>query len=130
MNPVKDCNDRLITGVLDRAFKVHRNLGPGLLESVYQACLAHELVKAGIAFEREVALPVHYDGVDLHLGFRLDFLIGDNLIIETKTVDALAPVHLAQMLTYLKRSHIRRGLLLNFHVPVLKNGIKRVINSY
>ncbi len=131
MERTVDCPERLITDAIQCAYNVHRQIGPGLLESVYQVCLAYELTKAGICFQREVALPVVYDGdVQLETGYRLDFLIENVLIIETKTVEELAPVHLAQVLTYLRLAKLRRGLLINFYVPRIKEGIKRVVNGW
>jgi len=106
---------------------VHRALGPGLLESAYQVCLAHELTLRGIAFEQEKALPVEYKGVRLDCGYRLDFLVAGKVVVELKAVDELHPVHEAQLLTYLKLTGCKVGLLINFNVQVLKNGIKRMV---
>ena len=112
--------------VADAAYTVHRALGPGLLESVYEVCLAHELGKRGLKVERQVTLPILYDSVRLDAGLRLDILVQDCLAVELKAVDALLPVHQAQLLTYLKLAGHRLGLLINFNVPVIKNGIKRM----
>ena len=111
---------------VDSAFAVHTALGPGLLESVYESCLAHELRKRDLLVERQVPLPVKYDGLELEAGFRLDLLVNRALIIELKTVDSLLPIHHAQILTYLKLSGLRLGLLINFNSATLKSGIKRV----
>ena len=114
--------------VIGHAIKVHRTLGPGLLESVYVACLAHELRKAGIDFDTQRTLPVRYDGIFIDCGFRLDLIVGGQVIVEIKSVKALALIHTAQVLTYLKLTGCPVGLLINFNVPLLKDGLKRVIN--
>lgn len=116
--------------VLECAYKVYSELGPGLLESAYQACLEYELLEKGLQVEREKPLPVVYKDVKLDCGYRLDFVVENKLILEIKSVEDLAPIHLAQVLTYLKLSNIRYGLLLNFNVRRLKDGIKRVVNGY
>jgi GxxExxY protein len=119
----------LATRVLDAAFAVHRQLGPGLLEAAYKACLLHELRLAGLAVEAEVPVPVVYRGEKLaEVGYRIDLLVERELIIEIKTLEAVAPVHHAQLLSYLKLSHRRLGLLINFNVPMLKDGIWRRVN--
>jgi GxxExxY protein len=118
--------DFLAKTAVDCAFAVHSALGPGLLESVYETCLAHELHKRGLQVERQVPLPVRYDGLELEAGFRLDLLVNRNLIIELKTVEVLLPVHHAQVLTYLKLSGLRLALLINFNSVTLKSGIKRI----
>lgn len=118
--------DGELTGqIIGAAIEVHRALGPGLLESAYQACLARELSLRGIAFEREKPLPVEYKGLELDCGYRLDFLVEDRVVLELKAVDRLLPVHEAQLLTYLKLTGCRVGLLINFNVAVLKEGIVR-----
>jgi len=123
--------DKELTGlVLKCAFKVHSNLGPGLLESVYQHCLAYEMSRAGLAIEMERPLPVIYEGVKLNCGYRLDLVVENRLILEIKSVDGLAPIHFAQVLTYLKISGFELGLLLNFNVESMKNGIRRIVNNY
>lgn len=114
--------------VIGLAITVHRALGPGLLESAYTACLAHELRKAKLPFEAQQALAVEYDGVLLDCGYRLDFIVGGQLVVEVKSVQALAPIHTAQVLTYLKLTGCPLGLLINFNVPLLKHGIRRLIN--
>ena len=113
--------------VLGLAFEVHTQLGAGLLESTYETCLFHEIIEAGIKVERQKKLPIIYKGSKLDTDYRLDLLIDDRLIIELKSVEALLPVHSAQILTYMKLSNIKYGLLLNFNVASLKYGIKRFI---
>jgi GxxExxY protein len=115
--------------VLDAAFKVHTALGPGLLESSYQECLAYELKKSGLKVVKEKPLPLVYEEVKLECGYRVDLLVENKFIVEIKSVDSLNDIHLAQLLTYLKLADIKLGLLLNFNVNSLKSGIKRVINS-
>ena len=124
--PIPTDVEVVATQVVDAAYRVHSALGPGLLESVYEVCLAHELSKRGVAVCRQVLLPVIYDGVTLDAGLRLDLLVGNCLIVELKTVEQLMPIHSAQVLTYLKLTGHRLGLLINFNVPVIKDGIKRV----
>ena len=118
--------DTVARSTVDCAFRVHQQLGPGLLESVYEVCFAHELTKAGLRFERQFALPVVYDGLKLEAGLRLDFLIENMLVVELKAVEQLLPVHQAQVLTYLKLSSKRLGLLINFNTPLFKDGIRRL----
>lgn len=113
--------------IVDAAMKVHTVLGPGLLESAYHACLTHELRKCGLKVQPQVEMPVRYDGVDIDLGYRIDLLVEDAVIVELKAVEKIAPVHEAQLLSYLKLSGKRLGLLINFHVPHLRNGIKRMV---
>ena len=120
--------DALTHDVIGAAIEVHRELGPGLLESVYEVCLCHELRLRNIECVSQVRLPVHYKGAELDADFRIDILIPDRLIIEVKAVERMLGVHDAQLLTYLKLSKIRVGLLLNFNVPVLKDGVKRLVN--
>ncbi len=115
--------------VLSSAIKVHRNLGPGLPESAYQKCLAYELNKNNLLIETEKALPLVYEDVQLEVGYRVDIFINRKVIIELKAVEALTDVHLAQTLTYLKLSDCKLGLLINFNVPLLKDGFKRVVNN-
>ena len=111
--------------IIGAAIEVHRTLGPGLLESVYQACLAHELTERGIAFVQEKAIPVVYKDHQVDCGFRLDFLVADKVVVELKAQDSLQPVHEAQLLTYLKLTGCKVGLLINFNAPLLKDGIVR-----
>jgi GxxExxY protein len=119
--------ERIATEVVDSAFKVHSTLGPGLLESVYETCLTHELRKRGLKVQNQVTLPIIYDGVRLEAGLRIDLLVENQLVVEIKAVEAMAPVFEAQLLTYLKLTRNRLGLLVNFNVPRIKEGIKRVI---
>ena len=115
--------------VITAAMRVHSELGPGLLESTYTACLQHELKKAGLKSDAQVGLPVVYDGVKLDLGYRIDILVEDLVIVELKSVDAIAPVHQAQIISYVKLSGRSLGLLINFNVAHLKDGIKRFVNG-
>ena len=121
--------NEIATAVLDAAFKIHRILGPGLLESVYQATLDFELRKRGLRVVQQVGLPVYYEEIKLELGFRVDLIVADKVIIEIKSVEALAPVHRKQLLTYLRLMNLRLGLLLNFNVELIKHGIQRVVNG-
>jgi len=114
--------------IIECAIKVHRVLGPGLLESTYEACLVHEIRKAGLKVESQVFLPVIYEGIEIDAGYRLDILVEDAVIIELKAVESILSIHEAQLLTYLKLSHKKLGLLINFNVVLLKNGIKRKVN--
>ena len=116
---------KLTSQIIGAAIEVHKALGPGLLESAYQACLARELSLRRVPFEREKPLPVEYKGVQLNCGYRLDFLVNDKVVVELKAVERMHPVHEAQLLTYLMLSGCRVGLLINFNVPVLKDGIVR-----
>jgi GxxExxY protein len=115
--------------VITAAMRVHSELGPGLLESTYTACLQYELRKAGLKSDAQVGLPVVYDGVKLDIGYRIDLLVEDLVIVELKSVDAIAPVHQAQIISYLKLSGRSLGLLINFNVVHLKDGIKRFVNG-
>jgi GxxExxY protein len=116
--------------VIGAAISVHRALGPGLLESTYEACLEFELLKRGFAVERQKALPVIYGGVTLECGYRIDLLVNGCVLVELKAVETLAKIHEAQVLSYLKLSGCRVGLLINFNVLVLKDGIRRLVNHY
>lgn len=113
--------------IIGAAIEVHRHLGPGLLESTYQACLARELELESIPFEREKPVPVEYKGFNVDCGYRLDFVVDGKVIVELKSVDAISAVHSAQLMTYMRLSGLKVGLLINFNVPVLKNGIKRIV---
>ena len=115
--------------VLGCALTVHRALGPGLLESVYETCLAHELSKAGMAFDRQLPLPVRYDGVAIDSAFRLDLLVDSLVVIEVKAVDQIVDVHRAQLLSYLKLGGYKLGYLLNFNVARMRDGIVRMANG-
>ncbi len=114
--------------IVDAAMTVHTVLGPGLLENAYEVCLKHELLKRGLRVEQQVALPVVYDGIKIDLGYRLDLLVAQEVIVELKAVDKVTPLHEAQLLSYLKLGRKRLGLLINFNVVHLKNGIKRMAN--
>jgi GxxExxY protein len=126
-DPVPADVELLAKDVVDAAYRVHRELGPGLLESVYEACLDHELRKRGCKVETQVPVPVVYDGLRLDAGLRLDLLVGGRLIVEVKSVERMNPVYDAQLLTYLKLTGLRLGLLINFNVGVIKKGINRVV---
>ena len=119
--------DRLTEQVIGLAIEVHRHLGPGLLESAYETCVCFELDSVGLKSGRQVPLPVTYKGVKLDCGYRLDIVIEGQLIVELKTVDRLMPIHDAQLLTYLRLSGIRTGLLLNFNTALLKDGLRRLV---
>lgn len=114
--------------IIDCAIKVHRRLGPGLLESTYEACLSHELRKAALKVDSQIALPIIYDDIFIEAGYRIDLLVEDTVVVELKSVERVLPIHEAQLLTYLKLSKMKLGLLINFNVTLLKNGIKRMIN--
>lgn len=111
--------------IIGLAMKVHTQLGPGLLESAYERCLCHELEKTGIPYQRQIAMPLVYDGIELDCGYRADLLIATEVIIEIKSVDQIQPLHEAQLLTYLRNSPCRIGLLINFNTQSLKDGIRR-----
>ncbi|MBM4040703.1 MAG: GxxExxY protein [Planctomycetes bacterium] len=113
--------------IIGAMIEVHRHLGPGLLESAYERCVAHELELRQIPWEAEKPLPLEYKGVKLDCGYRLDLLVAGRVIVEIKTVDQFAPVHEAQLLTYMRLTKVRVGLLVNFNVPVLKDGIRRLV---
>jgi GxxExxY protein len=124
---VRDLNNLSGTTV-DAAIQVHSALGPGLLESAYETCLAHELQERGLRVRTQVALPVVYKTIQMDLAYRIDLLVEESIVVELKTVSKLLPIHEAQLLTYLKLSGHRIGLLLNFHVPLMREGIKRMVN--
>ena len=117
------------TLVVDSAMKVHSALGPGLLESAYRTCLAHELEMRGLDVSQEKSLPVRYEGIEISVGYRIDLLLNQKVIVELKAVERLLPIHTAQVLSYLKLSGCKLGFLINFNVPHLKDGIKRVVNG-
>jgi GxxExxY protein len=121
--------DRLSREIIGAAIEVHRHLGPGLLESAYEECLCQELKLLTIPYERQKPLPISYKGVQLDCGYRLDLLVADTVILELKSVEKLEPIHQAQLLTYLKLSRLKLGILINFNVPILKQGIKRIVNN-
>ncbi len=129
MKPKKKLYDQQITGeIIGAAIEVHRELGPGLLESSYEICLARELELRGISFDFELPLPLEYKGVRLDCGYRLDLLVAGTVIVEVKSVENLAPIHDAQLLTYLKLTGVKVSLLINFNVVVLKAGLKRLVH--
>ena len=115
--------------VFDCALKVHQTLGPGLLESAYEECLFFELKKSGLKIEKQKPLPLIYEEINLEIGYRLDILVENKLILEIKSVDALNEIHFSQLLTYLKLTNCKLGLLINFNVVLIKNGIRRVVNK-
>jgi GxxExxY protein len=123
----EDCQeDKIGAQIVDAALKIHKQLGPGLLESAYQTCLTYELRKRGLRVECEVNQPVDYDGKKIEVGYRLDMLVEDCVIVENKAVEKVIPVHEAQLLTYLKLRKCHIGYLINWHVPLIKDGIKRI----
>ena len=117
-------------GIIAAAIEVHRHLGPGLLESAYQECVCYELSRMGLAFTREVHLPLSYKGLQLDCSYRVDLLVEDAVVVELKSIEQILRIHSAQLLTYLRASHKQVGLLINFNVLVLKDGIKRIVNGY
>ena len=125
--PIPEEVDNIGEGIVDSAFAVHKALGPGLLEQVYEICFCHELKKHGFSFKRQVPVPVTYDGIEMSAALRLDILVNNLVICEIKTVEHLQPVHTAQLLTYLKLADLRLGYLINFNVPLIKKGIHRII---
>ena len=126
----KDFLDELSHKVIGACIEVHRLLGPGLLEAVYVECLAAELAEQGIEVQREVVVPIRYKGKELSKPLRLDLLVENCLIVEAKSVDALLPVHSAQLLTYLRMTEQKLGLLLNFNVEAMRQGVKRIVNGF
>ena len=122
--------DEIASVIVDSAFKVHTKLGPGLLESAYEACLSHELKKRGLKVDRQIPQPVYYDDIIIDVGYRLDLLVNDSVIIELKAVENVLPIHQAQLLTYLKLSGKTLGFLINFNTVLIKNGIKRIANHF
>jgi GxxExxY protein len=129
MTVVSTREEELATAIVAAAYAVHKILGPGLLESIYEACFCHELSKRGIPYRRQVSMPLVYDGLSFSEGLRLDVLVDDLVVCELKCVDSLKPVFLAQILSQLKLTGKHLGFLINFNVPVIKQGIQRVINS-
>ena len=126
----KDRLDSITRRIIGAAIEVHRRLRPGLLESAYEICLAFELRRLGLRVEEQKPLPVVYRDVKLDCGYRLDLVVEDAVVVEIKTIDQLAPIHVAQLLSYLRLSGKRVGLLINFHVRVLRNGLKRIVNDF
>jgi GxxExxY protein len=122
--------DRLTEQIIGAAIEVHRQLGPGLMESAYEECLCYELSQLGLPFQRQAHLPVSYKGIRLDCGYKMDLVVDDSVVLELKTVDRLLAVHTAQLLTYLKLSGKTVGLLMNFNELVLRKGLKRIVNHY
>jgi GxxExxY protein len=135
MKPLENCPltasqlNELSSRIIDAAMQVHRTLGPGLLESAYEACLAYELKERGMKALTQVAMPVTYGPVQIDVGYRVDVIVEDAIILELKTVSEFHPIHEAQLLSYLKLSGSKLGLLINFKVPRLKDGLKRLVNG-
>jgi len=121
--------EEIATSIVHSSIKIHKALGPGLLESVYQKCLAYELRKAGLEVECETQLPIKYESVELDTGFRIDMMVQNAVIIENKTVEKMLPIHEAQLLTYLKLTDIKLGFLMNWNVVLMKDGIRRMANG-
>jgi GxxExxY protein len=121
--------NKITETIIGAAIQVHRVLGPGLLESAYLACLAHELRKRGLAVDEQKPVPLVYEGVKLECGYRMDLLVEQSVVVEVKSIEALAPIHEAQTLSYLRLSECKLALLINFNVTVLKDGIRRFING-
>ena len=121
--------NEIATIIVDSAYRVHTQLGPGLLESVYETAMAHELTKRGMGIRRQQGMPVIYDTIRMEMGFRADLIVNGKVIIEIKSIEAIAPVHRKQLLTYLWLTDKRLGLLINFNVDLIKNGITRVVNN-
>jgi len=122
--------NEITEAIIGAAIAVHRELGPGLLESAYEACLTYELAERKLKVERQKGLPVTYHGVQLDCGYRIDLLVEEQVVVELKTVERLEPIHEAQLLSYLKLSGCKVGLLINFNVKVLKNGIRRLVHEF
>lgn len=125
MSASRDRMDQVVAGIVDAAFQVHKRLGPGLLESIYEACLAYELTRRGFKVERQLSVPIVYDRLTFDEGFRLDLLVEDCIICELKAVEKENPLWQAQLLSYMKLTGKRLGLLINFNVPLIKDGIRR-----
>ena len=125
--PLSENEEKIATKIVDAAFVVHKNLGPGLLERIYEICFCHELTKRGLQYQRQVDVPIIYDNIKFDEGIRLDVLVEQSVVCEIKAVEEIKPIYEAQLLTYLKLSKKRLGFLINFNVPVIKQGIKRII---
>ncbi len=121
--------NQLSSRIIGAAIEVHKTLGPGLLESTYEECLCHELGLQGLKYDRQVNLPVCYKDKQLDCGYRVDVIVERTIILELKAVDAILPIHKAQLLTYLKLSNIQLGLLLNFNIPLMRDGLHRIVNQ-
>lgn len=122
--------ESIVKTILDEAFHIHRRIGPGMLENVYKTCLAYRLQKQGLRVEIEKAVPVFFEEVKMDCGYRADILVENRVIVETKSIESIGPLQIAQVLTYLRFLDLRYGLILNFDVLLLKNGIKRVLNGF
>lgn len=122
--------EKIAQHIIDAAIKVHRDLGPGLLESAYQVCFAYELTKRGLKVQTEVPQMIAYEQINLDTGYRIDMLVEDQIIIENKAVDSLSPIHFAQLVTYLKHRDCSLGFLINWNVTLIKHGIRRVVNNH
>jgi GxxExxY protein len=125
--PIPEDVESLARVIVDAGFQVHRTLGPGLLESVYERCLAHELTKRKCRLRRQVTLPITYDSLEIEAALRIDLVVGEAIIVEVKSVEAILPIHRAQLLTYLKLSNHRLGFLMNFNVSRFRDGLQRLI---
>jgi GxxExxY protein len=123
-------DNQLTQAIMDCLFKVHSTMGPGLLESVYEECLCHEMSKRNIACERQKAIPLRYDGHILQQGMKIGLLVSGRVILELKSVESILPIHKAQLLTYLKLANLPIGFLVNFNVPLIKNGVQRFVNNH
>jgi len=119
--------EKLTEQIIGAAIEIHRHLGPGLLESAYEECLCHELYLHNLKFERQSPLPLEYKGIKLDCGYRMDIVVEEKVVLELKVVDTIAPIHETQLLTYLRLSCMKVGLIINFNVPILKEGIKRIV---
>jgi GxxExxY protein len=126
-DPIPDKVERMASAIVDAAYAVHSELGPGLLEHVYEVCFCHELVKRGLSYRRQVVVPIVYDGIRFDEGLRLDVLVEESVVCELKAVETIQRVHTAQLLTQLKLTEKRLGFLINFNVPLIKHGIKRLV---
>jgi GxxExxY protein len=122
--------EEMITVIIDEAFYIHKTIGPGLLENVYKTCLAYRLRKRGLYVETEKPVPVVFEEVKMECGYRSDLVVENQIVVDTKTIDAFAPLHTAQLLTYLQFLHLKIGLILNFKTYLMKDGIKRVVLNY
>ena len=127
---VAETENAVTNRIIGCAIEVHRHLGPGLLESAYEECLCYEFGQAGLSFQRQVQLPIFYKGLKLGCAYIMDVVVEDRVIVEIKATDGLASIHIAQLLTYLKNTGKQVGLLISFNVPILKDGLKRVVNRY
>jgi len=115
--------------IIEKAIEVHKELGPGMLEGAYEACLKFELIRAGFKVQTQLKLPINYQGIEIEAGYRIDMLVDDSVIVELKAIERIAPVHEAQLLSYLRMSKLKLGLLINFNQRLLRDGIRRVVNG-